>query len=373
MVLIGAGRPHLFLLEALAHRPLVPAANVTVVAPWPHRPNPALAAGLVTGEYDSAEIDIDVAALARRAGAVFIEGTADRLDPESRTVALANGRSIPYDAVSIAIGAGPEYLSVPGLVEHAVVLKPVERALDVVPALERAVEAAPLEGIRVAVVGAGTEGVEMALAIRSRLDRLSGGRGVVTLIEAAHVILPGARPRLIQEAERVLRRRDITLILGGMVREVANGVLTLTNGAHLMFDLLVWSTGGGAPRLYRNSGLPVDRDGYLSLDGYLCCPDVPGVFGAGDTVAIAGFPHADAGVMQPERQARVLYENLAASLNGRAPAARYQPGSREPQFVATGEGRAILSWGDLILSGRWAGRMKDRRERKLMARWNGSA
>ena len=61
----------------------------------------------------------------------------------------------------------------PGVAERALLVKPIDRAGEIVPALSRALAAD--EAPAVVIVGGGAAGIEIALAVRARLRLLAGG------------------------------------------------------------------------------------------------------------------------------------------------------------------------------------------------------
>ena len=77
LVLVGAGRAHLYLLRALSRR-LVRGLELVLVTTDRVQYDPAMTSGIVRGAYDESEARIDVAALAVRAGARIVEARADR-------------------------------------------------------------------------------------------------------------------------------------------------------------------------------------------------------------------------------------------------------------------------------------------------------
>jgi selenide,water dikinase len=48
---------------------------------------------------------------------------------------------------------------------------------------------------------------------------------------------------------------------------------------------------------------------------------------------------------------------------------RYRPQPRSLVLINTGDGRAILSYGSIALTGRWVMRLKDRIDRRFMRRF----
>ena len=85
-----------------------------------------------------------------------------------------------YDIVSLDIGSTPRRDDVPGAAEHTVAVKPIDRFGRRWEALLARAGAA--RRLRLAVVGGGAGGVELALAAQQRLAGLIGAAPEVTLV-----------------------------------------------------------------------------------------------------------------------------------------------------------------------------------------------
>jgi NADH dehydrogenase FAD-containing subunit len=144
-------------------------------------------------------------------------------------------------------------------------------------------------------------------------------------------------------------------------------------------DLVVWTAGTRAPDLFRDSGLPTDPHGFLLVEETLQASGVPEVFAAGDAASLVTAPQTPKAGVYAVRQAPVLVHNLSAAL-GRVARGRpaggagnelraYHPQSRFLALLNTGDGRAIFSYGDLALAGRWAMHLKDWIDRGFMRRF----
>jgi selenide,water dikinase len=368
LVLVGGGHAHLFVLEGLARGRFPGDVAVTLVAPDPRHAYSGMVPGLVGGRYRPDDLLIDLAALARAAGATFIAGAVESLDPGGRSVRLADGRRLSYDILSLAVGSGNAGTGLPGVEERAVLLKPIDRTLGLVPAVERAAAGA---GTAVAVVGGGAAGVELALNLRTRLAMLGRGGAPVRLVDGDDRVLRDRSGACRRAAERVLRSRGIELILGREVARLADGRLHLDDGRTVEAGLVVWATGPSAPRLFADTALALDQGGYLRVDPTLRSVSHPGIFAAGDAAALEGHPGLPKAGVYAVRQGPVLRDNLAAACAGREPSRRFHPQRRFLALLNTGDGRAILSWGALAVTGRWAMALKDRIDRRFMRRFKG--
>ncbi|MGW6205354.1 NAD(P)/FAD-dependent oxidoreductase [Streptomyces sp. NPDC055089] len=234
------------------------------------------------------------------------------LDPAARTVALSTGERLPYDAAIIATGLRPRRLPCGDGLRGVHVL----RSLDDAVRLREALAAGP----RVAVIGAGFLGAEIAATAR--------GAGLdVTLIDT------NAQPLARQVGAEIggivaglHRDHGVRLVLGadvvGMARDDAGvrGVL-LADGTTVDAELVVVAIGSvPAVDWLADSGLPLG-------DGVLCdayCRAAPGVWAAGD---VANWPHpmvAGARVRLEQRtnaaqQAMAVAANLLAGEAGAKP------------------------------------------------------
>src|SRR4029077_17326069 len=191
VVLVGGGHAHIQVLRRWAMAP-VPGARLTLVVDRPIAVYSGMVPGFVAGQYARDAREIDVRPLALRAGARGVVAAATGVDVGGRRVLLDGRPPIAYDTVSFDVGSTIAGLEIPGAREHALPTRPIGafgRRVDEVLAAARG-----RETFRVAVVGAGAGGVEVAFALAARLGGPRGGRVAVTLLEAGPPVLPGYAP-----------------------------------------------------------------------------------------------------------------------------------------------------------------------------------
>jgi len=363
LALIGGGQAHLHVLRELARRP-IPDVDAVLVAPGDHY-HSAMVSGYLQGQYEESDLRIDLAALASRAGVRLIRAHADRVDVESRVV-IADGQRIPFDVCSLDVGCEPAGLDIPGVVEHALTLRPMARAVALRARLDTLIATAS-QPISIVVVGGGGGGVEVALALRERLQASVVG-GTVSLVEGGTEVLGEFEPPMRELAARVLRDRGVSLALGGHVTAVSGWVVTLHNGATLPADLVVWVGGAAAPSIVAKSGLARDAAGYLLVDRALRAVDGAPVWGAGGCITVRDFPDVAKAGVYAVREAPVLERSLRAAL-GRGRRGRYRPQGSFLALLNTGGGWALMRWKGIHRHSRWAWRLKDMIDHRFVRRY----
>src|SRR5512135_1325560 len=127
LVLAGGGHAHVHVLKSLAMRP-EPALRLTVVSPHSYATYSGMVPGVLAGRYRLREAQIDVRALAARAGAEFLADRIVRIDAQQRVVYLAERPPLSYDLLSLDIGSQPSAADRVADGAPASMVKPIEVA-----------------------------------------------------------------------------------------------------------------------------------------------------------------------------------------------------------------------------------------------------
>ena len=160
VVVVGAGLTAALVAETLRDRGH--AGRITLVGDEVHRPyeRPPLSKGVLTGTADRETLFVHEPGWYPSHGVELLVGTTVRaVDRRSHQVVLDGGERLPYGSLVLATGARPRVLAVPGGPLRGVFhLRRVEDA-------ER-LRAALVQATRVAVIGGGWIGLEVAAAAR---------------------------------------------------------------------------------------------------------------------------------------------------------------------------------------------------------------
>ena len=129
IVLVGGGHSHVGVLKSFGMRP-IPGVRLTLICTDVHTPYSGMLPGYVAGHYDFDAVHIDLGRLAVFAGARLYHDAVVGIDRTNRKVLCRNRPAVPFDVLSINLGATPQAHGVPGALEHAVAVKPIARFND---------------------------------------------------------------------------------------------------------------------------------------------------------------------------------------------------------------------------------------------------
>jgi selenide,water dikinase len=360
LVLAGGGHAHVHVLKALATRP-EPLLRLTVVSPHSYATYSGMVPGVLAGQYRRRDAQIDVRALAARAGAAFLADRIVRIDPQQRVLHLLERPPLSYDLLSLDVGSRPAAADRVAEGAPASMVKPIETAaVEIEAALA---EPAPDDGRYVVIVGAGAGGCEIAFALAARLR--AEGKGQVTVCDRTDRPLATRQPRTSNAMLRAFAAHGIHFLAEVVVTRVDAFGVRLADGRVLPASLVVWATGAAGPDFLARSGLPVDQRGFLRVGDDLRCVEFPEIFAAGDCATLASYPQLAKAGVYAVRQGPILAANVRAVVHGRR-TRRFRPQRDVLALLNTGDGRAILSRGALAFRNRLAWRLKDSIDRRFI-------
>lgn len=364
LVMLGAGHAHVHLLSTLATQTMA-GVQITLVAPYPRQLYSGMVPGFVAGHYTLEDCVIPLAPFLKNTAITWLQRSASGLDAAMRTVTLDDGSTLHYDVLSINSGPAQDRLKIelmmPGAREHALFVRPIEVFGALWPKVVALGQQKPL---RVALIGGGAAGFELACAVAHRLPGSS-----VTLL-SGDVPVGANYPSAVQAmVTQALKARRITVIQERCVG-IAAGEVALVNGARLACDVPLITIGAQAPSWLQGSGLALDAQGFVAVDSFQRSTSHPAVFAAGDVATRVDLDLSRSGVYAV-RAGPPLTRNLRAVLGGVAPKT-YTPQQKTLNLLSCGDRRAIASWGNWSAQGRWVGWFKDWIDRGFIKKYSRS-
>ncbi len=236
---------------------------------------------LLTGEMESWEVAPLYQDLLQNTGIRFYQETVSGIDTDEKRVELLNGPEISYDRLVLAMGGETPLTMVPGAMSHARAF----RTLDDAYALEdklRILEESDQEKIRVAIVGGGYSGVELACKLSDRL----GERGRFRLVEMASEILRNSPEFNREAAKKALDERGVWVDLETKVESIAADTISLEYKGvvdEIPVDLVIWTVGTKVTPLVENLPIKHNKQGKIITTSTLQVVDNPNIFALGDS------------------------------------------------------------------------------------------
>lgn len=279
MAIVGAG--HVGGRAAQTLREAGWRGRIVLIGAEPHWPyeRPPLSKGLLTGERAASQCALRAPQAWHDDEIERLHATVLALDPAAHTLSLNDGATLGYEALLLATGGHVRQLAIPVSAAARANVRYL-RTLDDAAAL--APRLAP--GARIAVVGGGFIGLEVAASARARGCE-------VTVIEAGARLLGRAVPETLAAQVHALHaRHGVRIVLDAAVQAIesrADGALTVLLGDQASVDADTVIVGIGiepADELARAAGLEVARG--MIVDETLRT-SAPGIYAAGD---VAVFP-----------------------------------------------------------------------------------
>lgn len=356
LVLLGGGHAQVAALKRFAMHPL-PGLRLTLVCRDVNTPYSGMLPAFVEGIWSEQDIHIDLVRLAAMAEARFIHAEATAIDADGKRILFADRPPVSFDMLSVNIGGRPDLGAIEGAATHAVPVKPISRFQH---RLDRLVS----QGYprRLAIIGGGAAGCELALALAKRWQIESGVRPDISIFGRASRLVPEMPPRAARVLHDALRKAGCAIRCGAHVTEIDEQALQLADGSRHEFDAVFLVSAVAPPAWLTGSGLALDDTGFIAVGPTLQSLSHDYVFAAGDIAALTKNPRPKSGVYAV-RAGPVLADNLRRFATGRR-LRQWRPQKTALAIVGTADGKALAVRGKHISHshiGWWLKKWIDRR------------
>ncbi len=281
IVVIGGGFAGL--TTVLCLKKLRPASSIILIEPRPRFVFLPLLYELLSDEVQVWEIAPSFRSLLLGKGVVLVEESVEDIDTAQNVVVTSSGKSINYKTLVVATGFELDSFNIPGVFENSMVFKSVEDVLYLKNKISN-LNNNRQERKDLVIVGAGATGVELAC----KLSDLLGDHIQLKLIESGMRVLPRGRSFNQEQAEQVLKSKNVHLLLNTFVRSVARDSVeleSLTMKESKKYALphsgLIWTAG---VRPVIPAGIPSKSllNGRVLIDSSLKVQKLSNVFAIGD-------------------------------------------------------------------------------------------
>ena len=235
---------------------------------------------LVTEEMQSWEIAPPFAEILANTGVIFHQGRVTEINVDNQQVKLDDNSAIDYDKLVIATGGRTPLDTVRGAKEYAIPFHSLNDAYRLKEKL-RLLEESPRDKIRVAVVGGGYSGVELACKLADHL----GERGRIRIIDRGSKILSDSPDFNRESATKALEKRQIWLDLETEVEQLeADSISLFYKGQidRIPVDLVMWTVGNQVSKLIQNLPLQQNDRALLKIKPNLQVIDRDDIYALGD-------------------------------------------------------------------------------------------
>ena len=288
----------------------------------------------------------------------FVLGSFIEIDQKSKQIVLETSQRskldrtqknirLDYDTLIIAVGSTSNDFNTEGVKQHCHFLDSRKQAdvfqQDLLHLYLEAQNHEISRTLNIAIIGAGATGIELAAELyqakqtffKYGLNKIHPKNVNITVIEAAHRILPALSKNIAQHTSHQLEQFGITVLTQHRVAKVDKEKVYFADGTSIDAELKVWAAGIKAPAVLEQLK-DFEKDNIHRLKVYATLQTLsdPNVFAFGDCAHCQ--PTADEPVLGPRAQVA----SQQASFLVRAMKARIQ-GKPQPMFKFSDKGSLV--------------------------------
>ncbi|MGX7896026.1 NAD(P)/FAD-dependent oxidoreductase [Tsuneonella sp. HG222] len=303
---------------------------------------------VAAGSLDANLDEVGYRSHCHRWGYRFFLGALESLDRQNRQIVLApmlddDGsevvarHTIRYDYLVLAIGSVTNDFGTPGVAENCLFLDDRAGAdrfrnllLNHCLRVSRAMSSNPAADahVRIAIIGGGATGVELAAELYNSaaalkhygLEVFDESRLQITLLEAGPRILPALPETLAAAAKGELEALGVKVCTGVAVTEAIPRTVLTKDGKRIEADLIVWAAGVKAAPFLAELGLETNRTNQVVVRSTLQSLSDERIFAIGDCSSYTASgtdrpvpPRAQAAHQMASR----VSDNLSRLMDGR--------------------------------------------------------
>ena len=192
-------------------------------------------------EIQSWEVNPSFDSIYANSGITFIRNHVNLIDFEKNRLILQDGLNIEFQYLILSTGSSPNDFSIKGVKEHCVFFNTNKDQLKLKKLLNKNISVGGNN--KVFIIGAGPSGVELAC----KVSDLYESKFEVIIIEKTSEILNNSKIFNKEEAEKTIKKKNITLIKKCSVIEIKEDQIVLSNNLNQVekfpYFQVIWTAG----------------------------------------------------------------------------------------------------------------------------------
>lgn len=341
VVLVGSGHAHLEVIKALT-REEIAKHRFFLISPSRQTYYSGLIPRLIAGEIDEKDLTINSADFAEAKGLRFIQDEAQSADQTTKTVSLRSGEKIHFDLLSVNVGGTATEIPSESPF-NTIYLRPFDEFLPKWREIQRICSACVSP--RFVVVGGGAAAVEVATALRIRLNKNQAKGSEVHLVSKGSRLCENYPPRISEQIKQSLLKNEIQVHFNEPVTHIFKDSIKISHNRSLEFDSIFVVIPTQPSKIFSGK---VDSKLRLSSN----------IFAAGDGTEMTDHPHLPRSGVTAVHQGRHLVQNIRNALMG-GELEDFKSKTRQLNILITGQNSARIVWGKFSLEGALPLRIKN--------------
>lgn len=274
------------------------------------------------------------------------QGSAKTLDRKAHTITTAEGETLTYEVLILAMGVVTNYFGIKGMAENTFGIKSFDQIKRFRQHIHGMLNDAKPD-LNFVIVGAGPTGIELAGALPEYLEKIMRNHNItgtpkITIIEAAPRLLPRSPEKISKAVAKRLQKLGIELRLGQAV-EGANADGLTVSGQPLPSKTVVWTAGTANHPFFKENNFTLTDRGKVEVDEYLRAEE--GIYVIGDNANTQFSGLAQTALRDGDFAAKDI-ERRAAGKKSVA----YEP-KKPISVIPAGKGWAAVEWGKNTFTG----------------------
>lgn len=351
IIFIGAGHAHLETIKALSLTE-IKSHRYILISPDESTFYSGLVPRYVMGDITSPDLIIPSARYAKSKHIQFIKDSIKSIDALKKQITLDSGLSLNFDIASINIGGARNQIP-SDCPEQTIYIRPFNELAEKWDSLH----SNPKDLIKpvLVVVGGGAAAVEIATALKIRIQKIYGHQAQVHLLTSSDRLCASYASSISNKILKSIKLMQIKVHFNEFVKQIYKKHLILGDGTSLNFDSIFVTTPNIPPNIeYLNFTIKFDEDGFPVTDSKLQL--APHIFALGDCASIQTYKLPKSGVIAVH-QGRHLIHSLRAALNNQ-PLPEFTPRKKQLNILITGTEKAMAVWGSFSIENKYIYKIK---------------